>query len=515
MINWHVLILSFCLVLSGLGLFVYKVFILHFPLLPETSSQSWEVEVKIAFETLGPPVKVELQVPASRSQMAILNENFISHGFGLTTSKIEGQRVAIWSLRRPKGSQTLYYRALVEIREISGQSQIKMPELTEPQLEGAQLLAATSILEEAKQKSADLNTLVLQLFMRFSSEKQDEYVKILMNGKPSERRRLEAIVNILTLAGIRARTVHGIELDEQSGSAEIINWLEIFDQEQWISDKEQWVSFNAQSGDLEPVHNRLIFWRGPSKLVNLTGGNQLRVEIAKRPIRIESLSIAGSREQIYSPDLWQFSLDSLPLATQNVYRILLLVPIGAFILVIMRNIIGIKTIGTFMPVLIALSFRETHLIAGLILFTLLVSLGLAIRFYLDRLKLLLVPRLAAVLIIVILLMLFVSILSHELGIESGLSVALFPMVILTMTIERMSIVWEERGPLEAIQQGAGSLLVATLAFLVMSIENVEHMISVFPELLLVLLAATILLGRYTGYRLLELRRFKSLVNQKL
>jgi hypothetical protein len=33
---------------------------------------------------------------------------------------------------------------------------------------------------------------------------------------------------------------------------------------------------------------------------------------------------------------------------------------------------------------------------------------------------------------------------------------------------------------------------------------------VFPELLLVVLAATLLLGRYSGYRLTELRRFRAL-----
>ena len=505
--NRHVLILSFCLCMIGLALFLYKLLVLHFPLIPETSSQVWEVEIKVAFETLGRPVKVDLQVPASRSQMVILNENFISRGFGLTTSKIDGQRVATWSLRRPRGPHTLYYRALVEIREDSEKIQLKAPEVIQPDLEGAKLLAATTILEEARQKSADLNTLLTQLLLRFSDRKQDEYVKILMDGKSNERKRLETIVDILSLANIPARTVHGIELDELHDSAELINWLEIFDQEQWVS-------FNSQTGALEPLQNRLIFWRGPSRLVNLVNGDQLQVEITKKPVQVESLYVAGSREQIFSPSLWQFSLNSLPLATQNVYRILLLVPIGAFFLVVMRNFIGIKTFGTFMPVLIALSFRETHLVEGLILFTLLVSLGLTIRFYLERLKLLLVPRLAAVLTIVILLMLIVSIISHELGIESGLSVALFPMVIITMTIERMSIVWEERGPLDAIQQGAGSLLTATLVFLVMSLSYVEHVIIVFPELILVLLALTILSGRYMGYRLLELLRFKSLVDKK-
>ena len=35
------------------------------------------------------------------------------------------------------------------------------------------------------------------------------------------------------------------------------------------------------------------------------------------------------------------------------------------------------------------------------------------------------------------------------GNTSGLSVALFPMVIIAMTIERMSVVWEERGATDA------------------------------------------------------------------
>jgi hypothetical protein len=108
-----------------------------------------------------------------------------------------------------------------------------------------------------------------------------------------------------------------------------------------------------------------------------------------------------------------------------------------------------------------------------------------------------------------------SVLTHELGLERGLSVALFPMVILTMTIERMTVVWEELGAVEALKQGFGSLVIAAFAYLIMTVTYVEHLAFVFPELLLVLLAGTILLGRYTGYRLLELRRFKALVKKEL
>jgi hypothetical protein len=84
------------------------------------------------------------------------------------------------------------------------------------------------------------------------------------------------------------------------------------------------------------------------------------------------------------------------------------------------------------------------------------------------------------------------------------------MVIMAMTIERMSIVWEERGPAEALKEGIGTLVAAALVYLVMIQPSVKHLVLVFPELLLVLLAGILLMGRYTGYRLTELMRFKAL-----
>ena len=109
--------------------------------------------------------------------------------------------------------------------------------------------------------------------------------------------------------------------------------------------------------------------------------------------------------------------------------------------------------------------------------------------------------------IVVLCLLLISILSHQLGLEMGLSVALFPVVILTIAIERVSILWEEVGPREALHQSLGTLVVAAIAYLVMGLDTVQYLVFVFPELLLV---GILVLGRYTGYRLFELRRFREL-----
>ena len=269
---------------------------------------------------------------------------------------------------------------------------------------------------------------------------------------------------------------------------------------------------NPTTGEENLPDRFFIWWRGNEQLVNVEGGSNLEVDFAIQEAHLDAVAIAKSQSAKGGASLFDFSLYSLPIQTQAVYAVLLMIPIGALIMVVLRNMIGVDAFGTFMPVLIALAFRETKLFWGVMLFTLLVALGLSIRFLLDRLRLLLVPRLSAVLIVVVGLMLVISLVSHRLGMETGLSVALFPMVIIAMTIERMSVVWEERGAADAIRAGLGSLAIAITAYIFMGLAWLEHLILTFPELLLVVLAVVMLVGRDTGYRLLELRRFKALTS---
>jgi hypothetical protein len=84
------------------------------------------------------------------------------------------------------------------------------------------------------------------------------------------------------------------------------------------------------------------------------------------------------------------------------------------------------------------------------------------------------------------------------------------MVILTMTIERMCIMWDERSPFAAIKASFGSLFAATLCYWAMNQTEVQYLVFAFPELVLVILSLILWFGQYRGYRLLELIRFNSL-----
>ena len=290
-------------------------------------------------------------------------------------------------------------------------------------------------------------------------------------------------------------------LQDQQRRAELIPWL-------MVHDGTRWLYFDPVSGEQGLPDNFLLWYSGSGDIATLDGGTDLDARLSISESLADPLLLAQQRSRERDGLLAKLSLFSLPIQTQAVYAVLLLVPIGALAVALLRNVVGVQTFGTFMPVLIALAFRETRLLWGIGLFSMLVALGLGFRFYLERLRLLAVPRLSAVLIIVVLLMLAVSVISNQLGLDYGLSVALFPMVILAMTVERMSTVWEERGASDAIKQGLGSLLVATLAFLIMDTEIARHLVFVFPESLLIVLAVTLMIGRYTGYRLSELLRFQ-------
>jgi hypothetical protein len=210
------------------------------------------------------------------------------------------------------------------------------------------------------------------------------------------------------------------------------------------------------------------------------------------------------------PGLLVSPLARLPAPEREVFRYVVLIPVGAFVVVVMRNLVGIPTLGTFMPVLFALSLLEIGPGSGLAMFVVVVASGLGFRFLLSQLDLLVVPRVAACVVVVTLLMVVLGSASWHLGVRAGLNVTLFPMIILAWTIERLSLIWEEEGKAGALAQASGSLAVAGVTFLVMASAHVQYLAFHFPELLLLLLAGIILIGRYTGYRLGELVRFRSL-----
>jgi hypothetical protein len=205
------------------------------------------------------------------------------------------------------------------------------------------------------------------------------------------------------------------------------------------------------------------------------------------------------------------NLQRLPFKMHKVMTILLLLPFAALITTFLRNVVGLGTFGTFSPALLAMSFIYADWKTGLAVLVMVMIVGLLARGALERLRLLTVPRLSIILTVVILCVVFGISFLHYLLPAISAEIVLMPMVILTMLIERFHVSAEEDGIMHTVQLAAGTLLVAILCYLILGWDRVGQWVLTFPEAHFFTIAAFIGLGRYAGYRLTELWRFRDLV----
>ncbi len=99
----HLYVLAFILAAVGLGLFLYKVLALNFPLSPGAESYTFNVEAKVTCMAGSEPLKLTLFTPRTTRRYAITNEAFVSRGYGLVTAIEDTNRQATWSIRQASG----------------------------------------------------------------------------------------------------------------------------------------------------------------------------------------------------------------------------------------------------------------------------------------------------------------------------------------------------------------------------------------------------------------------------
>ena len=473
-LNLHLKVLITLLVTLGVLITAYQIFILGIPVTEDETDDLWNIDAKVEFQaTPREPVKLQMFVPPLNQDYVSLNESFISNNYGVSVNRVDGNRRVTWSARRANGKQTLYYRLVLTKRYSGEQPPAKGPIFRDSiPVEGPEKIAAEALLAPIRQHSADVETFISETIKRVNNA-NDDNVKLLLGGDASTANKAKVVDLLLSIAHVPMERVHTIRLQaEVAQSPEL--WLRSFNGQKWLY-------FNPETGEQGLPADRLVWWIGDGDLVSLEGGRQAQVSFSLNNSEMNAIRLAKLTDENTDASFLEYSLYGLPL----------------------------QTLGTFTPVLIALAFRETQLGFGIFLFTVITALGLSLRSYLEHLKLQMLPRLSVVLTFVVVLIAAISLFSHKLGLERGLSVALFPMVILTMTIERLSITWEERGGSHAFKVAIGTLFAATIAHLLMSVPELVYFVFTFPAVLLILVGFMLAMGRYRGYRLTELFRFKA------
>jgi hypothetical protein len=316
----------------------------------------------------------------------------------------------------------------------------------------------------------------------------------LLHQKGSPLGRARAFATLCRAAKIPARLVTGFEIKPHK-TVRPHSWVEVFA-------VDRWEPYDPENGFARELDYNIVPVRRDG------------VELIRPNANIIDLKSSYTIERLSPPTrslLEILDLRLLPAKLQEPIKVVLILPIGALFTAFVRTIIGIRTFGTFSPTLLALAFVYNDVRSGLCIFLVVIATGFISRSFLDRLKLLLVPRVGIILTLVVMLMvLSIAVMNHYNRVPSNGQTVLLPMVILTNLVERFYVTTEEDSMLVSLRLLMASVLMAMAIYLLLSWPSLGALLFHYPELHFFTVAALVLIGRYTGYRLTELIRFRDL-----
>lgn len=190
----------------------------------------------------------------------------------------------------------------------------------------------------------------------------------------------------------------------------------------------------------------------------------------------------------------------------NPLQLLALLPVAVLVVVLLRVFVGVQTLGTFSPVLLAIGYTQSGLVAGLGLTLIIVTAGFIVQPLLRRLH---VPRVArlAVLVGVVSVVLVAVTESGGAGTGTAWGAAL-PVVVTAVMVERLWETWDLDGWRNAARDAVVTTLVALLVTALLLAPLVRDIADAAP--LALAFAAAVwagVAGTYRGLRLTELLRF--------
>ncbi len=529
--NRKVWILIILLVALSAAPIVYKTVILGISFIPRVDKNLWTVEFTTKIKASPRVRRIGFPVPRPSDRVFIRDTQFDGKGMALTISRDPDGYVGHWR-GRAAWDRTAYFKVILETVE---------KEYPQP---GDDFTAAYSSKYTRYLAPSDLNAQELEDLSRIEKDIIPDtknktklaraiyyfvYEEVLYNGnkrhtpigqvletlEASSWGKSKLFTVLCRRQGIPARMVGGIILrpqqeEEAKGKRKFFFWNEAYLDGKWKPVCATYGNFARLTAEYLP-----LFWDVESAS-DIVGDKDAKLTVHANKVESTEFTIHEYRNELHQANSWllEYSLYMLPLRLQMLLKTLLLIPLGAVVLTFFRNIIGFKTFGIFMPVLLALFFMETSFLFGVGFFGVLVLLGAIERYYLEKLHLLAVPRLSIILTLVVIFLCVFSVLNQSSRLFHNFTPALFPIVITTIFIERFNLMLVEEGIENTARALAGTLVISLICYALFSVRMLQVIIFTYPEVLFTFIAVFILIGSYNGYRLSEFLRFRELLKRR-
>jgi len=506
------------LVLLGIALFLYKVVFLQYPVITAERRDIWRMQLTIEVTGKGGWTTIEATLPRSTSYQRVLSEEVRSGRFRFSIADESGNRYGRWSAAL-EGATVVTYQATISTTEYvqhlpSSSGPERYPESVAAFLEPSpgietddpvfRELSAELLLDarDRAKLARDIYRFVAWEIGGSLRGLPADASAVAAQGRGGPLGRARLFCALARVNGVPCRVVMGLSL--ASGTPDEPGfWNEVYVGGQWVP----FDVIERREEALPP--DRVVLSTREHIAARASGASAVshRFFVQSESQAYEDLLRRRISESDHVID--RLSILFLPVQVQQNLRLLLLVPLGALVMTLLRNVVGLRTFGTFMPMLIALALTATGLLLGSTVFALIIAFALLSRLLIQRFYLLLVARVAFVLTLIVLLMVGFILAGDRAGISLG-GVAAFPLVIMTMIVERISVSLEEEGLANTLRRIGGTLTAIYVTYGFVHARTLQTLFLVFPELTVSILGLLMAIGRYTGYRLSELIRFRAL-----
>lgn len=207
------------------------------------------------------------------------------------------------------------------------------------------------------------------------------------------------------------------------------------------------------------------------------------------------------------------------LSEETIY-LLLILPFISFLVASFRQIIGLKTFGMFEPIIIAFAFYafSTDFYVGLkyglpILF-ITWAVGEISRKFLKTTRLHYISKVSLKVSSASLLILGLFVVGAYVGRTGFFDIIPLAIVIIIALVESMSLFQVKKGEIYTNLLSLETFFVALVSFYVLTSPQIKEFVLNYPYLVFAPILASLIVGRWRGFRLSEYIRFRKILKDE-
>lgn len=199
----------------------------------------------------------------------------------------------------------------------------------------------------------------------------------------------------------------------------------------------------------------------------------------------------------------------------NTLVLVLLFPFIASLIAGSRHMIGLRGFGVYIPAVLSVALVSTGILEGIIIFLAIVLTASLSKRLVVPLKLSYLPRTALLLWMISMGILGTLILSPSINMVTLMTVNIFPILILVLLAENFLDAQSRTKQTEAIALTVETIVLSAIGGLILKWELMQQLALLEPELLIVGIAIlNFIIGKFTGLRISERLRFRSIMEEE-